>query len=309
MEFGVGTANRFALLEKSSQKTQPPKKAAPATSKPAPVAATGPSKKPARKVDPPQPHQRQRDTRIPKEHEGERERRGKDKGERGPDKKRIFDKPSHSGTGRVQREKRSGGGRGNWGKPGDEVEATVPSAKTEEEVAATEEAAEPKEPETPTLTLEEFMKTQKSKKVDQPSVKVRSVEDKFEDCKVLKKEEENLDYFGVRATGAKKGGKKGGNKKKAAKVNEAAKVFRFESPKVDGGRGGARGGRGGRGSSRGGRGGESRGDRAERDSRPRNNDARGGRGGSSRGGSSRGGRGGDSRSFNFTENAFPTLGQ
>jgi hypothetical protein len=173
------------------------------------------------------------------------------------------------------------------------------------------------------VTYEDFMKSQNAKKVSQPGVKVRTVENNFGDCKVLQKQEESLDYFGVRATAGGKKGKKGGKKK--GKVNEVAKVFRLESPNVGGGRGGGRGGRGG---GRGGRGGGRGDSRAPRnndsraprnnDSRaPRNNDSRGESRGESRGrGGGRGGRGGRGASraghaagFNFSENAFPTLGQ
>jgi len=246
---------------------------------------------------------RKRENRPPREQRDRdperRQRTAEALGPRG--NQRVFDR--RSGTGRGRENKRSGGGRGNWGTVEDDKKAQTEKGETQE----TEVSAEPKEtteqaPQEPaveavpeeednTKTLSEYL-TQIKKPVHSLPEARRANEgndSQWSKFKPLTRQFEEDTFF--KAESADKEVKKEGSaesKDESKKTVRADEVLKFtDSPKPQFGRGGKRGGRGGRGGDRGGRGGD-----------------RGGRGGD-RGG--RGGRTGGNAPNYKDESAFPSL--
>jgi plasminogen activator inhibitor 1 RNA-binding protein len=243
----------------------------------------------------------------------------------------MFDRKSGTGRSPVEN-KKGGGGKANWGKPGqsdleglqegaEQVEGKEPTqqdAKAEggapsdapaEPVKEGEEAEE--EEEDKTLTLEEFQAQQKKKLAKVKLPKTRKAGEGVEQDKqwaeavpLTKKLDDEPETLVPLAP------KKATKPKKKAKakdtVSDASNLLSFTPAEPK--RGGGRGRGEGRGRGRGGRGGR-RGD-SRGDSRGESRGGRGGRGGSTSG------RGGAPRKYSpeqsaprFDESSFPTLGK
>lgn len=204
------------------------------------------------------------------------ERREKDGEPKAPRPgKRTFDRRSGTGRGGGKPAKSGAGGKGTWGKAGDELNAEGAEPKAEAsaegettEVAAAEGAEAPaaaapdaavpdrapkeKDEDDKLLSLEQFekLRVQKLAAISAPSsAPKREVQAQFNDCEKLQRDSEDETLFPVA-----KGGKKKAKKAKKSDAVPIDKVFKVhlesssdsaprDSPRGRGGRG--RGGRGG----------------------------------------------------------------
>jgi len=298
-------SNFFAALDSSDDESPAPKITQKKTTKPKAVAAKKEIVEPSKKAPGP------KDRKDGKEQHG-RPTRDNTKAKGG----REFDRKS--GTGRGKEVSKGGAGGNNWGSDKNAAEdgaAAAATAAAADNAAEGEDAAprEPREPEVPTFSYDEFLAKKKADAATGEGfsgLKIKEVESEFNVAAVQKDESDFL----VMGTGK-------GLRKKAAQGKEKTVLeagFRFKAPERDGdddrgGRGGRGGGRGDRDGGRGGRGG-----RGERRAEPGvgKSFAEGGRG--SRGGDDRrapgagrgaGGRGAGGRGVNVDSvEMFPALG-
>ena len=174
-DYGVQTSNRFAALDLEAER---PKRAAPKA-----IESTKPKPKPKQPATTPASALfpavgaalPTRDARANKKAGPKGNKDHADKGPKavkaigGGEKKRVFDKYSHSGKGQVPKDgKKHGGGRHNWGNAGDSERAAltpddkvIPEEKEEKEAPAAEGEETPAAPdEAPQKTYEEFLAEQ-----------------------------------------------------------------------------------------------------------------------------------------------------
>jgi plasminogen activator inhibitor 1 RNA-binding protein len=182
----MSSKNMFALLDDSSDDEAPKSKAAPAPA----AAANKPAGNKERKPRAPREDNRKPRDEAPREDGernqgkgGERRERSKGKGRKGGESRGDSGReyPRRSGTGRGRENSRSGGGKYNWGKEGDQQAPAEPQAEGEEkpEGAAPEAEVVEAEPEEENISFDEFEKQRLEKlanlNLNKPS-EVREVE-------------------------------------------------------------------------------------------------------------------------------------
>jgi len=347
MSYSVQIANIYELLSEDDApqvkvaakdtKAAPPKGSAPAKQTQAPQKSQQPKDfqkqtRPPRQDRPRQPRTEgsEVDTAIPKEsHErqgGNRDRKDKG-GSFQTGSKRVYDRKP--GTGRGREFKKSGGGRGNWGKEGEEQQPQPveegkekteenKEEKTEEKVeeVVDKKDEEPVEEEDKTITFEEYLKQKETPKFELPAARKpnegvdKKEQKKWEGYAVLKRDDEEEKEETSTETSEKK------EKKPKKTLVPIDQFFDVKTPPINSGaprgRGGRGRGRGDRGGDRADRGDSFRGDRGGRGDRGRGGERgrggdRGGRGGNrgARGGA-RGGQG-SAAEIKMDESSFPSL--
>jgi len=276
MSYSVQIANIYELLSEDDApqvkvaakdtKAAPTKGSAPAKQTQAPQKSQQPKDfqkqtRPPRQDRPPrQPRTEggEVDTAIPKEsHErqgGNRDRKDKG-GSFQTGSKRVYDRKP--GTGRGREFKKSGGGRANWGKEGEEQAQPVEEGKektteenkeekTEEKVeeVAENKNEEPVEEEDKTITFEEYMKQKEAPKFDLPAARKpnegvdKKEMKKWEGYAVLKRDDEEEKEETSTETSEKK------EKKPKKTLVPIDQYFDVKTPPINTGAPRGRGGRG-----------------------------------------------------------------